>query len=124
MPAAEPDASGSAPPLSPKVFAILLALADGSAHGYELKKAVERQSEGAIRIDAGSLYRTIAQLVDEGLIRESGERPEPEADDTRRRYYELTTGGREALEAEALRLTRVVALARRLNLVSPTGGPR
>jgi len=121
---AQNDADAAAPALSPKVFAILLALADGSAHGYQLKKAIEHQSSGAIRIDAGSLYRTIAQLVDEGLLRESGERPDPGDDDTRRRYYELTATGREALEAEASRLARVVALARRLKLVTPGGGAR
>lgn len=112
------------PPLSPKVFAILLALADGPAHGYQLKKSIERQSSGAIRIDAGSLYRAMAQLVDEGLIRESDERPRPDDDDTRRRYYELTKSGRDALEAEATRLARVVTLARRLRLVPPGGGTR
>jgi DNA-binding PadR family transcriptional regulator len=118
------EVDASVPPLSPKVFAILLALADGRAHGYELKKAIERQSNGAIRIDPGSLYRAIAQLVDEGLLCESGDRPDPDDDDTRRRYYELTTAGREALEAEATRLARVVALARRLKLVTPGGGTR
>jgi DNA-binding PadR family transcriptional regulator len=122
MASTDPDAAVA--PLSPKVFAILLALADGSAHGYQLKKAIERQSDGAIRIDAGSLYRAIAQLVDEGLLRESGERPDPDDDDVRRRYYELTTDGRRALEAEAARLARVVTIARRLKLVTPGGSTR
>jgi DNA-binding PadR family transcriptional regulator len=112
------------PPLSARVFAILFAFADGSAHGYQVKTAVEQQSNGAIRIDAGSLYRTIAQLVEEGLLRECRERPEPESDDVRRRYYELTAHGREVLAAEATRLANVVALARRRKLIGPAAVTR
>jgi DNA-binding PadR family transcriptional regulator len=117
------DTGTPTPPLTAKVFAILLAFADGSAHGYQVKSAVERQSNGAIRIDAGSLYRTIAQLVEEGLLRESIARPDPESDDVRRRYYELTASGREALAAEATRLADVVAIARRHKLIghAPVG---
>ncbi len=109
--------SSSALPLNPRVFTILLALADGSAHGYQIKKAVEERSGGAIRLDAGSLYRTIAKLLDEGLIAEFGERPDPAMDDTRRRYYQLTEQGRAVVAAEARRLAHLVEFARSRNLI-------
>ena len=104
-------------PMNPRVFMILLAFAEGSAHGYQVKKAVEERSGGAIRLDAGSLYRSLAKLVDEGLVVESGERPDPEMDDTRRRYYELTDKGRVVVSAEAARLAELVEYAKRKNLV-------
>lgn len=119
-----PDTEPPATPLSPRVFAILLALAGGPAHGYQIMKAVQRQSDGAIRIDAGSLYRTIAQLVDEELLRETDRRPKPESDDSRRRYYELTGRGRERLAAEATRLSSALAVARRLNVIGHARGTR
>ncbi len=71
-------------PLNPRVFMILLAFAEGTAHGYHIKKAVEEQSGGQIRLDAGSLYRAMAKLLDYGLIEEAEERPEPGEDDARR----------------------------------------
>ncbi len=111
------DLNSSPLPLNPRVFTILLALADGSAHGYQIKKAVEERSGGTIRLDAGSLYRSIAKLADEGLIAESGERPDPTMDDTRRRYYCLTEPGRGVLAAEARRLAHLVEFARSRNLI-------
>ena len=104
-------------PLNPRVFMILLAFGNGSAHGYQIRKAVEDQSGGRIRLDAGSLYRSIAKLVDDGLIVEGGERPDPEMDDTRRRYYELTEKGRQVVSAEATRLAELVEYAKRADLV-------
>ena len=96
---------------------ILLAFAEGSAHGYQVKKAVEERSGGRTKLDAGSLYRSLAKLVDEGLVVESGERPDPEVDDTRRRYYELTNKGRAVVSAEAARLAELVEYAKRNDLV-------
>jgi DNA-binding PadR family transcriptional regulator len=111
------DLGSAALPLNPRVFTILLALADGSAHGYQIKKAVEERSGGTIRLDAGSLYRSIAKLVDDGSIAESGERPDPTMDDTRRRYYQLTEQGRAVVAAEARRLANLVEFARSRNLI-------
>ena len=96
---------------------ILLAFAEGSAHGYQVKKAVEERSGGSIKLDAGSLYRSLAKLVDEGLVVESGERPDPDMDDTRRRYYELTDEGRTVVSAEATRLATLVEYAKRNDLI-------
>lgn len=114
--AQKPDKDDAAP-MNPRVFMILLAFAEGSAHGYQVKKAVEERSGGRIKVDAGSLYRSLAKLVDEGLVVESGERPDPQADDTRRRYYELTNKGRAVVSAEAARLAELVEYAKRNDLV-------
>ena len=106
------DAPGSGLPLHPRIFMILVSLSQGPAHGYQIKKAVEERSEGEVRLDAGSLYRSMAKLLDEGLITETDERPDPEDDDPRRRYYELTEAGRRIAAAEALRLDRLLGIAR------------
>ena len=107
-------------PLNPRVFMILLAFGSGSAHGYQIRKSVDEQSGGSVRLDAGSLYRSIAKLVNEGLITESGERPDPKMDDTRRRYYELTSKGRQVVSAEATRLAGLVEYAKRNPLATST----
>lgn len=104
--------------MNPRVFMILLAFAEGSAHGYQVKKSVEDRSGGSIRLDAGSLYRSLAKLVDEGLVVESGDRPDPKMDDTRRRYYELTDRGRAVVAAEAARLANLVEYARSNDLIA------
>ena len=109
-------------PLNPRVFAIMLAFSEGRAHGYEVKKIVERNSEGAIVLDAGSLYRSIAKLVDSGLVTESSGVPDSEGHDVRRRYYELSTAGRELLAAEAGRLAVMVDRARSLSLIGREAG--
>ena len=114
---ARKPADDSASPMNPRVFMILLAFAEGSAHGYQVKKSVEDRSGGSIKLDAGSLYRSLAKLVDEGLVVESGERPDPDMDDTRRRYYELTDKGRTVVSAEATRLATLVEYAKRNDLV-------
>jgi DNA-binding PadR family transcriptional regulator len=103
--------------MNPRVFMILLAFAEGSAHGYQVKKAVEERSGGSVKLDAGSLYRSLAKLVDEGLVVESGERPDPDMDDTRRRYYELTDEGKAVVSAEAGRLADLVEYAKQNDLV-------
>jgi DNA-binding PadR family transcriptional regulator len=111
------DDANAPPPLSPKVFMILLAFAEGTSHGYQIKKAVEERSDGQVRLDAGSLYRALARLLDDGLIEETQERPEPSCDDTRRRYYRLTDMGRRAVAAEARRLAGLLEIARAHDLV-------
>lgn len=96
---------------------ILLAFAEGTSHGYQIKKAVEERSGGQVRLDAGSLYRALARLLDDGLIEESRERPEPSGDDARRRYYRLTDSGRRAVAAEARRLAGLLEIARAHDLI-------
>ena len=101
---------------TPLSHAILLALAGEDRHGYGIIKAVDLQSEGALRPGTGTLYTALQRLLDEGLIAESSREPAPE-EDRRRKYYRLTEAGREAARTETLRLARLVALARDRALV-------
>ena len=103
----------AATPLSPATYQLLLALAGRDRHGYAMLKAVERQTDGALRLGPGTLYAAIRRLEDAGLITESDWRPDPDLDDERRRYYRLTTAGRGALIAETERLQATVRLARK-----------
>ena len=99
-------------PLPAATFHILLALADDDRHGYAIIQDIASRTDGAVRLGAGTLYRTIQRLLEDGLIVESGERPSPEDDDERRRYYRLTAFGRAVARAEAGRLESLVKLAR------------
>lgn len=116
--------SSSHLPLNPRVFEILFALVDGPAHGYQIKKSVEARTRNAVTLDAGSLYRAVARLLDDGWITETDERPDPDDHDPRRRYYRLTESGREILTAEARRLAHLVDLARDRRLIPDPGGTR
>lgn len=107
-------------PLTPAVFHILLALADGERHGYDIMRAVESLTEGKMQMGPGTLYGSIKRMLRDGLIAETDERPDPELDDSRRRYYELTAFGRQVLAAESNRLARLVEVARQMNLLRPT----
>lgn len=100
-------------PLTPTVFHILLALADGEKHGYGIMKAVEEETQGKMQIRIGSLYGSIRRMTEAGLIEETSERPDPELDDERRRYYGLTDFGRRVLAAEAARLAQALAVIRK-----------
>ena len=86
-------------PLTPAVFHIPLTLADGEAHGYAIMQEVARRSGGTLRLGPGTLYGAVSRLLQDGVIEESEERPDPGMDDTRRRYYRLTAGG--AVQASA-----------------------
>lgn len=96
-------------PLNPRVFALLFALLEGPAHGYRLKQAIEERSEGAVTMDPGSLYRTIAKLVDEGIVQEASPPDDEVGEDARRRYYAITDLGRRLVAAEASRLRHLLA---------------
>jgi len=99
-------------PLKPAVLFLLVSLAAGEKHGYALRKDVAARSGGDVRLGPATLYRTLAQMLDEGTIEESGRRPAPELDDERRRYYRLTDRGRRLLDAEITRLEQLAASAR------------
>ena len=100
-------------PLTPAVFNILLALADGEKHGYNIMKEVEANTNGLVNMGPGTLYGSIKRMLTAGLIEETDERPDPQMDDQRRRYYQLSGLGRRVLQAEAERLSRQVAIAQR-----------
>jgi len=99
-------------PLTPAVFHILLALADAERHGYAIMEHVAQSTDGQIKMGPGTLYGTIKRLLGNGMIEESAERPDPEMDDERRRYYRLTRLGQRVLEAEARRYAKLVKLVR------------
>ena len=99
-------------PLPPAAFHILMALGDADRHGYAIIQEVGARTEGQVRLSAGTLYRTIHRMLGEGLIEELRDRPAPELDDERRRYYRLTAFGRDVARAEAARLAALVKLAR------------
>jgi DNA-binding PadR family transcriptional regulator len=99
-------------PMTPAVFNILLALADGEKHGYAIMLEVEANTNGEVKMGPGTLYGSIKRLLAAGLIEETEERPDPQMDDQRRRYYRLSGLGRNAVRAEATRLQSQVSLAR------------
>jgi DNA-binding PadR family transcriptional regulator len=104
-------------PLSPVAFEILLALADGPRHGYGILQEIEWRSRGAICVNAGTLYRALARLLENGLIDEVEQSPAAGNDDERRRYYRLTNRGMTVARAEASRLEGQVSAARARRLL-------
>jgi DNA-binding PadR family transcriptional regulator len=102
-------------------YHILLALADGDRHGYAIMQEIAARTDGEMRVGPATLYRSIARLLEQGLIEESGERPDSKSDDERRRYYKLTALGRRVARAESERLERLVAAARARRLLPSRG---
>ena len=107
-------------PLTAPMFQVLVALADGEKHGYAIIKEVRRRTDGKVSLTAGTLYGVIKRFVDEGLIVESDERPDPALDDERRRYFGLTPNGRAVAMAEARRMEEAVGHARAKRLLKPS----
>lgn len=107
-------------PLTPAVLHVLLALADAERHGYGIMREVEGRTEGEVRLGPGTLYGSIKRMLANELIEESDERPDPEMDDQRRRYYRITDFGRKVAGLEAERLSSLVSTARSKKLF---GGP-
>jgi DNA-binding PadR family transcriptional regulator len=95
-------------PLPPVTFHILAALAEGAMHGYAIMQDVSARSGGELRIQAGTLYRSIQRMLEQGLVSES----RTESDDERRRYYAITPFGRAVAQAETRRLQQMVKLGR------------
>ncbi len=116
MPSSERDPVESLP-LTPAAFHILLALADGEKHGYAIMREVAASTDGSIRMGPGTLYGSIKRLLATGWIEETGERPDHDLDDERRRYYRLTEPGWRVAVAEARRLEDLVATARERRLL-------
>src|SRR5215207_7622685 len=95
-------------PLQPAVFHILMALADEDRHGYAIIQEVLARTGGDVRLSPGTLYRSIQRMLDDDLIVEVHERPSPELDDERRRYYRISKFGRAVAREEAARLSALV----------------
>jgi DNA-binding PadR family transcriptional regulator len=98
--------------LPPATFHILLALADEDRHGYAIIQDVAQRTGGELKLSAGTLYRSIQRMLEQGLIVETRERPAPEDDDERRRYYRITPAGAAAAREEVRRLAQLVRMAR------------
>jgi DNA-binding PadR family transcriptional regulator len=106
------------PPLAPAVFHILVAVADRERHGYAIMQDVSARTDGALKLSPGTLYGNIKRLLEDGLIQELEARPDPEHDDTRRRYYRITALGRRVAIAESARLAKLLGQARASGLVA------
>ncbi len=99
-------------PLPSATFHILMALAAGDRHGYAIIQDVAERTNNGLRLGAGTLYRSLHRMLEQGLIVEIEDRPPAADDDERRRYYRITTFGAKVARAEARRLTELVRLAR------------
>lgn len=110
------DDLGTHLPVMPRDFLILLALAEGEAHGYGILKEVEEDTGGGVQLDPANLYRALKRLMKSGLVTESAHRPADDLEDERRKYYALTEIGARVVQAEAERLRGLadVAVARSL----------
>ena len=98
--------------MSPAIFHILMALADEDRHGYAIIQEILTRTDGEVRLSPATLYRSIQRMLDDDLIVEVHERPAPELDDERRRYYRITKTGKTVAREEATRLNDLVRLAK------------
>src|SRR5215467_11858324 len=99
-------------PLPPATFHILIALAEEDRHGYAIIQDVAARTNGELKLSAGTLYRSIQRMLEQGLVAETRDRPSPEIDDPRRRYYRITDFGVEVARAETRRLSQLMKFAR------------
>jgi DNA-binding PadR family transcriptional regulator len=109
-------------PLTPPVFHILLALSDGERHGYAIMQQVAADTNGALQLGPGTLYGCLKRMLAARLVDESDERPDPNLDDERRRYYRITDFGARTVRAEAQRLAVAVSAAQAKRLLRRKGG--
>ncbi|MBV9470620.1 MAG: PadR family transcriptional regulator [Abitibacteriaceae bacterium] len=105
-------------PLTPAVFYILLALANGEKHGYEIMKQVKQDSKGQVKMGNGTLYGSIKRMLADQLIEAAGDKLDPQLDHKTRRYYRLTPLGQRALQAEMQRYQEVVGLIQTRSLLA------
>jgi DNA-binding PadR family transcriptional regulator len=109
-------------PLTPPVFHILLALSDGERHGYAIMQQVAADTNGALQLGPGTLYGCLKRMLAARLVEESDDRPDPNLDDERRRYYRITDFGARTVRAEAQRLAVAVSAAQAKRLLGRKGG--
>ena|ERR1022692_525001 len=105
-------------PLPPATFHILMAVAYEDRHGYAIIQDVAARTGGEIKLSAGTLYRSIQRMLEQGLLVESRHRPAPEDDDERRRYYRITPFGEAVARAETRRLAQLVRMAKARGFVT------
>jgi DNA-binding PadR family transcriptional regulator len=99
-------------PLPPATFHILIALAEEDRHGYAIIQDIAARTNGELKLSAGTLYRSIPRMLEQGLVVETNTRPAPDLDDERRRYYRITPFGITVARAEARRHAQLVKMAR------------
>ena len=121
MPPPRSNEANALLPLAPAMFQILVAVADQDRHGYAIMQDVTARTDGRMKLSPGTLYGSIKRMLDDGLIVEVDERPDPELDDERRRYYRLTPFGREVAQYEADRLSTLLRQARAAGLTPRRG---
>ena len=110
MPESKPDPE-TLLPLQSATFHILMSLAEEDRHGYGIMQDVAVRTSGGLKLSAGTLYRSIQRMLEQGLLTETQERPDPALDDERRRYYRITRFGRSVARAETSRLVELIKLA-------------
>jgi DNA-binding PadR family transcriptional regulator len=108
-------------PLPTATFHILLAVTDQDRHGYAIIQDVARRTDGELKLSAGTLYRSIQRMLEQGLLVETRDRPDPDEDDERRRYYRITALGTAVARAEARRLSELLRMARARGLAPAKG---
>ena len=108
-------------PLSAQALQILISVSDKQLHGYAIIRDVRTRTDGRITLTASTLYTAIKRMLEEGLIEESEERPAPELDDERRRYYGMTPRGKSVLKREAEWLEQVTVMARQKGILEGRG---
>lgn len=104
-------------PLQPATFHILMAVAQEDRHGYGIIQDVAQRTGGELNLSAGTLYRSIQRMLEQGLLVETDDRPAPEFDDERRRYYRITAFGTAVARAETRRMAQLVRMARTQGLL-------
>jgi len=114
--------SGDTKPPTSASFLILLALADGPLHGLGIAEEVGRNTGGRLGIGPGTLYTALRRMLDAGLIEESPERPHPDDDDPRRRYYRITVEGRKRIRSDVADLHALLATAHAKGILSSGSG--
>jgi DNA-binding PadR family transcriptional regulator len=112
-----PSSPKSFLPLKPTDYQILFVLYRRELHGYAVVKSIAERTGGRVRLEPSNLYRRVRRMMQEGLVEEAEERPTPELDDRRRRYFALTELGRAVLAAEAQRMRELVLEAEAVRLL-------
>ena len=115
----DPDVIRPFLPLRPVQFHILISLTEGDRHGYAIIRDTAERSGGEVRLEMGTLYRALHRMLADGLVAESDQRPAPELDDQRRRYYRITELGRRVARGEVARMEALVTVAHATSLVRP-----
>src|SRR6202795_2968910 len=109
-------------PLPAATFHILMSVAEDDRHGYAIIQDVAARTNGELKLSAGTLYRSIQRMLEQGLLIETRDRPNPEEDDERRRYYRITPFGTSVARAEARRLMQLVKLAQQSGVAAGRAG--